>query len=185
MRATARRDRLHLGAPRAPAAEAGQERVAGPGLARQAPGRAGRPGQPAATARRLSNRDKRVRSSAKLLVSARFDGKTDLRAAREGAPMRSVAGAGVVVTGGGSGIGAALARRFAAEGARVVVNDLNGAAAARVAEACGGTPAPGDAASEEGVAALVAAATEALGEVDMFCANAGVAREADSEGDWE
>src|SRR6266571_1921789 len=109
---------------------------------------------------------------------------TDLRA-REEAVMRSVAGAGVVVTGGGSGIGAALARRFAAEGARVVVNDLNGAAAARVAAACGGTPAPGDAASEEGVAALVAAATEALGEIDMFCANAGVAREADSEDDWE
>jgi NAD(P)-dependent dehydrogenase (short-subunit alcohol dehydrogenase family) len=38
-----------------------------------------------------------------------------------------------VVTGAGSGIGAARARRFAAEGARLVVNDLDGAAASRVA----------------------------------------------------
>ena len=90
--------------------------------------------------------------------------------------MQSVAGAGVVVTGGGSGIGAALARRFAAEGARVVVNDLNGAAAAEVARSCGATAAPGDAASEDGVAALVATARDVLGEIDLYCANAGVAR---------
>ncbi|NEA05874.1 SDR family NAD(P)-dependent oxidoreductase, partial [Streptomyces sp. SID10116] len=41
---------------------------------------------------------------------------------------------GVVVTGGGGGIGAALARRFAAEGARVVVNDLDGTKAKAVAD---------------------------------------------------
>src|SRR6266481_1021046 len=99
--------------------------------------------------------------------------------------MRSVAGAGVVVTGGGSGIGAALARRFAAEGGRVVVNDLNGAAAAEVARSCGATAAPGDAASEDGVAALVATARDVLGEIDLYCANAGVAREDDTEASWE
>jgi len=102
--------------------------------------------------------------------------------------MRSVAGAGVVVTGGGSGIGAALARRFAADGARVVVNDLNAAAAAEVARSCGGTAAPGDAAGADGVAALVATARDVLGEIDMFCANAGVARgegDHDSDADWE
>jgi NAD(P)-dependent dehydrogenase (short-subunit alcohol dehydrogenase family) len=99
--------------------------------------------------------------------------------------MQSVAGAGVVITGGGSGIGAALARRFAAEGARVVVNDLNGAAAAQVARSCGGTAAPGDAASEEGVAALLGTARDVLGEIDLYCANAGVAREEDTEVNWE
>ena len=50
--------------------------------------------------------------------------------------MESVTGAGVVVTGGGSGIGAALARRFVSEGARVVINDVNGGAAQVVASSC-------------------------------------------------
>lgn len=102
--------------------------------------------------------------------------------------MRSVNGAGVVITGAGSGIGAALAARFASDGARVVVNDLNEEAAARVAAACGGTAVPGDAASEDGVATLVAKATATLGEIDLFCANAGVGRpgtEAAAEADWE
>ena len=107
--------------------------------------------------------------------------------------MKSAAGAGAVVTGGGSGIGAALCRRLAAEGARVVVNDIDGAAAAAVAASCGGlagtaTAIAADAASEEGVAALISGARAELGEIDLFCANAGVARGGGPEAaepDWD
>jgi NAD(P)-dependent dehydrogenase (short-subunit alcohol dehydrogenase family) len=102
--------------------------------------------------------------------------------------MRSVTGAGVVVTGGGSGIGAALCRRFAADGARVVVNDIDAEAAAAVAAANGATAIAGDAASEDGVAALVSAARAELGEIDLYCANAGIARTGGpeaAEADWE
>lgn len=84
-------------------------------------------------------------------------------------------GAVVVVTGGGSGIGAELSRRFAAAGARVVVNDLDADAARRVAAEVGGEALPGDAASAEGVEALVGGTRERVGEIDLFCANAGVA----------
>jgi NAD(P)-dependent dehydrogenase (short-subunit alcohol dehydrogenase family) len=102
--------------------------------------------------------------------------------------MKSVTGAGVVVTGGGSGIGAALCRRFAAEGARVVVNDIVADAAAAVAASNGATAIAGDAASEDGVAALVSAARAELGEIDLYCANAGIARAGGpeaAEADWE
>src|SRR5215472_757259 len=76
--------------------------------------------------------------------------------------MTIVSGAGVVVTGGGDGIGRAIARRLAAGGARVVVNDLDPGAAAAVA-----------AGIEQGVRNLLAAAGEHLGEIDMYCSNAG------------
>jgi NAD(P)-dependent dehydrogenase (short-subunit alcohol dehydrogenase family) len=83
--------------------------------------------------------------------------------------------AGVVVTGAGHGIGRAIAARMAAQGARVVVNDLDADAAHAVAAEIGGAVAvPGDAASEEGVAHLVAAARDHLGTIDIFFANAGI-----------
>jgi NAD(P)-dependent dehydrogenase (short-subunit alcohol dehydrogenase family) len=79
-----------------------------------------------------------------------------------------------VVTGAGHGIGRAIATRLAKEGARVVVNDLDADAARAVAEEVGGHPVPGDAATEAGVAALVDAARDHLGRIDVYFANAGI-----------
>ena len=87
--------------------------------------------------------------------------------------MTIISGAGVVVTGGGGGIGRAIARRLAADGARVVVNDLDPAAAHAVAAEIGGFAAPGDAGTERGVDELITAATGFLGAIDVYCSNAG------------
>ena len=89
--------------------------------------------------------------------------------------MTNVSGAGAVVTGGGGGIGRAMARRLAADGARVVVNDLDPAAAQAVADEIGGLAVPGDTGTEAGIAALIAAAEDFLGQVDIYCSNAGTA----------
>ena len=89
-------------------------------------------------------------------------------------PAEALQDAGVVVTGAGHGIGRALATRVAAEGARVVVNDLDPEAAAAVAAEIGGTPVPADCASDEGVRHLVERATAELGRIDVFMANAGI-----------
>ncbi|WP_304450878.1 SDR family oxidoreductase [Nocardiopsis sp. YSL2] len=95
---------------------------------------------------------------------------------------------GAVVTGAGNGIGAALARRLAGEGARVVVNDLDAGAAEAVAAEIGGIAVPGDAASEDGVTALIAEAGAHLGAIDLYVANAGVGTggfQDAPESDWD
>lgn len=81
----------------------------------------------------------------------------------------------VVVTGAGAGIGRAIAHRLASEGARVVVNDISAAAAEQVAEEIDGVAAPGDAATENGVADLLEIARRELGQIDVYVANAGIA----------
>ena len=86
----------------------------------------------------------------------------------------SFEGKGIVVTGAGHGIGAAIAIRMAAGGARVVVNDLDGQAASAVARQIGGHPVPGDAATQAGVDSLIASARRHLGAIDIYFANAGV-----------
>src|SRR5258706_15255087 len=81
----------------------------------------------------------------------------------------------VVVTGAGSGIGKALALRFAKEGARgVVCADLNGAQANAVAAEIGGLSMRCDVGQEGDMNELVVAALERYGAVDIFCSNAGI-----------
>lgn len=85
-------------------------------------------------------------------------------------------GRGAVVTGAAGGIGRALANRLVAEGARVVVNDVDADALAATAKEIGALAVPGDCASAAGVEELVATATHALGRIDLYCANAGIDR---------
>jgi 3-oxoacyl-[acyl-carrier protein] reductase len=84
-------------------------------------------------------------------------------------------GLGVLVTGASGGIGGATARAFAREGARVAVHHhRNAAAAEALAAEVGGVPVRADLRSESEADALVPAAAEALGRLDVVVANAGV-----------
>jgi NAD(P)-dependent dehydrogenase (short-subunit alcohol dehydrogenase family) len=81
-----------------------------------------------------------------------------------------------VVTGGGSGIGAALCRRFHADGARsVVVVDRDLDAARSVADEVDGVAEPVDVTDPAAVRALVDRTLERQGQIDLFCSNAGIA----------
>jgi 3-oxoacyl-[acyl-carrier protein] reductase len=78
------------------------------------------------------------------------------------------------VTGAGSGLGAAIARRLAAEGARVVVNDLDASAAEVVAKEVEGEVAVFDVASSTAFDAAVGSAVERHGRLDVMVNNAGI-----------
>ena len=86
-----------------------------------------------------------------------------------------LAGKVVVVTGGGSGIGAALCRRFSLEGAaRVVAVDLNEAEARSVSESVGGLAYGCDVSSEAALVEVIDDVERRVGPIDLFCSNAGL-----------
>jgi 2-hydroxycyclohexanecarboxyl-CoA dehydrogenase len=80
------------------------------------------------------------------------------------------------VTGGASGIGAATARRLSAEGARVAIGDLNEQGARELAGELDGFACPLDVVDTASVRAALAAAVDALGEIDVLVNNAGTDR---------
>ncbi|UIX29342.1 SDR family oxidoreductase [Streptomyces sp. GQFP] len=80
----------------------------------------------------------------------------------------------VVVTGGAAGMGEAMCRRFAAEGATVVVSDIDGPGTARVAAELGCLGHAVDVRVEEQVSELVEVTTAHHGRVDVLVSNAGV-----------
>ncbi len=79
-----------------------------------------------------------------------------------------------VVTGGGHGIGRALCRRLARDGAHVVVADIEQDAAEKVAAEIGGTGVGVDVSSEEDLVAMIDRAEAEVGPIDLFLSNAGV-----------
>lgn len=102
-----------------------------------------------------------------------------------------IAGKTAIVTGGGSGIGAAIAGLLAKEGAKVVVSDRNEAAAQAIAKEIAGSVFVCDVGREDDIKALVQFAERAIGPVDICVSNAGLGRgEPDhaasaSDADWD
>ncbi|WP_084958940.1 SDR family NAD(P)-dependent oxidoreductase [Thermoactinospora rubra] len=90
--------------------------------------------------------------------------------------MKALDGKVAIVTGGASGIGRATARLFAQEGARVVVADLDGEGARRVAAEIGGVAVQADVSRPEDCERVVAAAVDAYGGLHVLFNNAGIIR---------
>lgn len=82
-----------------------------------------------------------------------------------------------IITGGGSGIGAELARRAVNAGGKVVVADLNLQAAEAIANEVGGLAIACDVSDEKQIQALVEKSQDMYGAIDLFCSNAGLAIE--------
>jgi len=94
-----------------------------------------------------------------------------------------------VITGGASGIGAALARRFHAEGAKAIaIADVQTGPLAALAAELGALAVPCDVALESDVQNLVQRVESELGPIDIFCSNAGIARLGDedvADAEWQ
>jgi NAD(P)-dependent dehydrogenase (short-subunit alcohol dehydrogenase family) len=94
-----------------------------------------------------------------------------------------------VVTGGANGIGRALCRRFAVEGARgIVVADLDRTGAEQVAAEVGGIAVACDVSDESQVQSLVASTLREFGQIDLFVSNAGITTKGGIEvpdDDWQ
>lgn len=103
--------------------------------------------------------------------------------------MRGLQGRAALVTGAGRGIGRAVALRLAEEGARVVVNDLDEAAAKAVADEVDGVAVGGSVAVAAEAEQAVAAAEAAFGGLDIVVNNAGITRDKMlhkmSDADWD
>jgi len=85
-----------------------------------------------------------------------------------------LAGKHAVVTGGANGIGRALAQKFATEGARVVVADLDIERASELATEINGLAVAIDVSDEGSLCTLVERAEHENGPIDLFCSNAGI-----------
>ena len=92
-----------------------------------------------------------------------------------------LAGKVAIVTGGGSGFGEAIAKRFAEEGAKLIVNDINDEGGTRVAKEIDGAQGQGsatylraDVARDSDMAKLIAASLDRYGHIDIMINNAGI-----------
>ena len=96
--------------------------------------------------------------------------------------MPLLTGKTAVITGGAQGLGFAIAQRFVAEGARVVLGDVNGDATRAAADQLGGDSVARavrcDVTSAADVEALIAAAVDGFGGLDIMVNNAGITRDA-------
>src|SRR5882762_11504108 len=83
-------------------------------------------------------------------------------------------GRGALVTGGGSGIGAAVVRRLSAAGAHVAIIDRNEEAARRIADEVAGLALPGDVSDPDIMPMFTSVAEDRFGRLDVVFLNAGI-----------